>query len=250
MLPNTFPQIQNQFIDGQFVVHHTRRSGSGMPMDQALEKEYNKTSKSTGGIIGFTKRKEAVAQWSIIKHEKAQFLSFLRDRCLLHQTSEYEHNIHHDFAEVSTQKNQEFVKQIVAYIVERGNPFDVKNCNISNIVTGKLFDATQADHILNCIVKGESSYQEFRNKRIIEKSKNLNDTIPKMSSKKVNPVSKRLDINKESLAALKQIDYARVRSYCVQRLLTYELADTSYFLTKDGFLRKPEKSELVREIEK
>ena len=59
-----------------------------------------------------------------------------------------------------------------------------------------------------------------------------------------------IDIDKESLAALKHIDYARVRSYCVQRLLTYELADTSYFLTKDEFLRKPEKSELVREIEK
>ena len=113
-----------------------------------------------------------------------------------------------------------------------------------------MFDATQADNILNCIEKGESSYQELRNKNIIEKSKDLKDTIPKMSSKKVNPVSKRIDINKESLAALKHIDYARVRSYCVQRLLTYELADTSYFLTKDGFLRKLEKSESVREIEK
>ena len=117
-LPNTYPELQSEFIEGRFVVRHTGRSGSGVPMDQALEKEYNKTSKASGGIIGITKRKEAVAQWCIIKHEKSQILSYLHDLCLLHQSNEYEHNIHHEFSEITTRKDQECVHQIVTYILE------------------------------------------------------------------------------------------------------------------------------------
>ena len=46
-------------------------------MDQALEKVYNKPTKGQGGIIGFTRRKEAVAQFNQIRHEKARISSFL-----------------------------------------------------------------------------------------------------------------------------------------------------------------------------
>ena len=49
---------------------------SAIPVDQALEKKYNKNAKGKGGIIGF-RRKEDVAKWNIIKHEKMQYLKFL-----------------------------------------------------------------------------------------------------------------------------------------------------------------------------
>ena len=46
-------------------------------MDQALEKAYNKVAKSQSGIIGFSRRKQAVAKWNIMKHGKSNFTSFL-----------------------------------------------------------------------------------------------------------------------------------------------------------------------------
>ena len=76
-LEETFPSIYESFQKGGFVVKHTVRHGSGVPMDQALEKEYNKPAKGPGGIIGITRRKEAVCKWNIIKHEKAHFLKYL-----------------------------------------------------------------------------------------------------------------------------------------------------------------------------
>ena len=48
-------------MEGDFVVHHTTRKGSAVPMDQALEKACNKVAKSQSGIIGFSQRKQAVA---------------------------------------------------------------------------------------------------------------------------------------------------------------------------------------------
>ena len=41
------------------------------------------------------------------------------------------------------------------------------------------------------------------------------------------------------------IDIARVRGYCVRTLLSYEITSTSLYLTKDGFLTKSTKSELL-----
>ena len=69
-LETKHPMLHKSFCDGNFVVHHTTRRGSGMPMDQALEKEYNKKAKGPGGIIGVTSKEESVAKWNLIKHEK------------------------------------------------------------------------------------------------------------------------------------------------------------------------------------
>ena len=45
------------------------------PMDQALDQIFNKPAKDARGIIGVTRRKEAVAQWCLNKHEKDCILS-------------------------------------------------------------------------------------------------------------------------------------------------------------------------------
>ena len=50
-----------------------------MPIDQALEKAYNKPAKDPGGIIGFTRKKESVAKWNLIRHEKSGFTKFIED---------------------------------------------------------------------------------------------------------------------------------------------------------------------------
>ena len=52
-LEKKFPRIYESFVESRFVVRQTAKCGSAVPMDQALEKEYNKPAKGQGGIIGF-----------------------------------------------------------------------------------------------------------------------------------------------------------------------------------------------------
>ena len=47
---------------------------------------------------------------------------------------------------------------------------------------------------------------------------------------------------------LRTVDYARLRGFVVEYLLTYEIVATLYSMTKDGELRKFPKSEFVREL--
>ncbi len=54
------------------------KKGSGVPFDQALEQQYNPPAKVSGGIIGVTRKKEAVALWGIIKHMKDQYVDLLK----------------------------------------------------------------------------------------------------------------------------------------------------------------------------
>ena len=83
-LPRSFPTLHEAFQRGDFVVHYTKRNGSAIPIDQALEKAYNKPAKGPGGIIGFTRRKESVAKWNLLQHEKAGYTRFVDDLVKIH----------------------------------------------------------------------------------------------------------------------------------------------------------------------
>lgn len=62
-MPTTFPEKYEQIKKGSFAINFKKTCASAVPMDQALEKAYNKPAKGQGSIVGFTRPKEAVAQF-------------------------------------------------------------------------------------------------------------------------------------------------------------------------------------------
>ena len=111
----------------------TKRKGSAVPVDQALESKYNKQAKSSSGIIGITRRKEAVCKWGLIKHEKANYSNFLRKISGVDHEDDY--SLHHEFSEKLSETDQTYIQQLVGYISDRGNPFDPENTTMKNLVT-------------------------------------------------------------------------------------------------------------------
>ena len=95
-------------------------------MDQALEKAYNKLAKSQAGIIGISRRKDAVCKWNIIKHEEAKYTEFLEGLCLLNEDGEY--SLHHEHSQTTTEVDEQCVSQIVVFLLKRGNPFETSYC--------------------------------------------------------------------------------------------------------------------------
>jgi hypothetical protein len=171
-LEETFPAIHASFIKGGFVVKHTLRRGSGVPMDQALEKEYNKPAKGKGGIIGITRQKETVAKWNIIKHEKSQYTKYVRELCCINENDEYSY--HHKFAQTKTETDDACVEFVYNYISQRTNPFDISStCKVTNIVTGKQIEHVLSHFLINCITEGEKGYNEFKLSRLENKTKNF-----------------------------------------------------------------------------
>ena len=140
-LPERYPSIHENFLQGEFVVKLTKRKGSAVPVDQALESKYNKQARSSSEIIGITRRKEAVCKWGLIKHEKANYSNFLRKISGVDHEDEY--SLHHEFSEKLSETDQTYIQQLVVvdYISNRGHPFDPENTTIKNLVTGGTLDA-------------------------------------------------------------------------------------------------------------
>ena len=99
-LQETHPHIYNEFKKGNFAVQYSNKRFSSVPLDQALEQHYNKPAKVSGGIIGITRQKVAVAKHDLIRHEKENLTKFLRTFCGL---DEDEYNFH-DYADIILNK--------------------------------------------------------------------------------------------------------------------------------------------------
>ena len=113
-----------------------------------------------------------------------------------------------------TEADEECIQQIVTYIAERNNPFDTAiTTKVTNIVTWKEVNKETSSFLINCIRKGEENYNEFRQARLIDKTRKLMDPITKVRKiRKHSAPNKKIDIKKETIMAIRNIDYARLRN--------------------------------------
>ena len=150
-------------------------------MDQALEKQYNKPAKGQSGIIGFSRRTEAVCKWDIVKHEKSQYANS-REVCDIINEDEY--SIHHEFSMSRTETDVSVVNQMMDYIKNRGNPFEDSNPLPRNSKTGELMREPLAKSLIRAVETGEREYSVFKDKRLETKSIKLFDTIQNVKIEK------------------------------------------------------------------
>ena len=146
------------------------RKGIGVPMEQALDKEYNKSAKCPGGVIEITRKKWSIAKWNLLKHEKSKYTHFLDDLCKNKRLEEY--SVHHEFSTTQTKKDEKDIQTIKNYIASK--------CKVSN--PGKLIHTINSvtlpdEEADNCIKRSEKHNLEYRESRIIGISKSLFDTI-------------------------------------------------------------------------
>ena len=162
---------------------------------------------------------------------------------------EDEYSLHHKFSEKLSETDQTYIQQLVDYISDRGNPFDPENSTMKNLVTGATLDTATTSFLLDSVVKGAEAYDKFVKERLDCKSVKLFGKIPMTRKiKKMGKNWKPPDVNKETIYFLRMIDYSRLRSLDIADLLKHEIVSTSFYLTKDGELRKSLKSELAREL--
>ena len=128
-----------------FVVNTTKK-GSGVPFDQALEQCYNRPAKVSGGIIGVTRKKEAVALWGIIKHKKDQYVDLLEMR----DDVGGELSLHHDFNPSTTTKVVKMVQDIEEYLLNVCSPLGDQGM-LKNVLTGEIVTKVNVDKLLCCI---------------------------------------------------------------------------------------------------
>ena len=94
-----------------------------------------------------SRRKQVVCKWNIIKHEKAKHKNFLHDWSCLNNDDEYA--AHHESSQSITKQDEKFVRAIIDYISQRGNPFKTLSSQpITNIVTNEQLNVESNTFLL------------------------------------------------------------------------------------------------------
>jgi len=124
-LPENAPVVHDNFMAGRFVVKRSSIPFSAVAADMCLEQTINRSSKTSGGIIGNTKRKEFVTRWNIIHHELMAVNQTFREVTGV-QLNNTELTVNHSFSHWQTQENECKVDKMIAYILNYQNPFEVK----------------------------------------------------------------------------------------------------------------------------
>ena len=200
--------------NGPLLLILKKTCGSAVLMDQALEKVYNNPVKGQGGIIGLTRRKEAVAQFNLIRHKKAKISSFLRSIC--HLTMQDEYTLRHEFLDSITRRNSETVKEAVDYIRNKHNPLRTEiNDQMRNLVTEERITTETKQFSLQCNALGTDIYKENIVTQYINKSKKLFGRLScvKILVDRKQEQEKKVDLHKETMKFCRKIDVARSRRH-------------------------------------
>ena len=256
-LQETAPEAYREMCNGRFTVKHTNKSFSSVSTDQALEQTINRSSKSTSGIIGFTKKKEAVAAWEMTYHEFLSISNYFKNITLCHKES-YELNVHHEYSQTMTQNSELAITNILNFLEKRQvNPFMPGPQSLRNIVTQELVQPEITQSLLSCFKRGIELYEKFREERYILKIKPFSAPISRTNlpnfatiptSEKANPKKKKKSQTNEiqRIFAL-----ATERNFPIERLLTYDLTFENILFDENELLKKESnKSALIRELEK
>ena len=113
-LPNTHPEEHQKFLQGEVSVQRSSERGfSQTAVDQTVEQTVNKSTKTNGGIIGFSLKKDAVPQWLITAHERASVSLKLKEMMDLSTNGD---NIHKDFRALRLAKDKNDVERVMSVI--------------------------------------------------------------------------------------------------------------------------------------
>ncbi len=210
-------------MNGGFVMNTTKK-GSGVPFDQALEQCYNRPAKVSGGIIGVTQKKDAVALWGIIKHTKDQYVDLLKRK----RDVSGELSLHHDFSPSTAATIVTMVQVIVNYLQKVCNPLQdqvtLKNILVTNV---------RIDKLIGCMKEGHEGFSNFVEDRLKKKSLSIYSTNSKIKftppKTKLNLASK-ADVKSETIKALMYLKYGCHRGFTVEELLQHEITNLAFFL--------------------
>ena len=162
--PATHKHIQN----GGFVVHHIcGHRFNSVPTDEALEQTINKECKSSGGIVGFTRRKGTLIRWIVSRHTTSEYSGHLKAMALSPSTEW----IHEELGKTRHSKDEADilkVKSTVEYIFQ--DPFDLKKVPkvLINIVTGHVASDVVQKDLTDFTERAKNQRDKFINQHLVD----------------------------------------------------------------------------------
>ena len=118
---------------------------------------YNRPAKVSGGIIGVTRKKDAVALWETIKHtQKKQYVDLLKKN----NDVQGELSHHHDFSHSTAATIVKMAQDIKGYLLKVYNLLQDQT-TLRNILTGENVTDVNINKLICYLKEGHEAYANF-----------------------------------------------------------------------------------------
>ncbi|KAK3740395.1 hypothetical protein QZH41_000916 [Actinostola sp. cb2023] len=248
------PEVFQQFTNGSFAVHKTKRAFSAIALDHAHEQE-NASVKGEGGAVGLTENPGALRRWMVAGPEIARMVQEFEnvtssDTSLKHHEQEYG-------PQASFKAD---LQSVVSTFEELGNPFMEESEDLMALDTKDIMSSAVVQTVKNVVKIGQEQYDSYvRNRLQIERSKPITDTIKKNNLPLVhNSARKDQSKQKAKIAELKNDCslFSRLYIACQCRdgnlddFFRHENQPWPPSLSEMGEMRSGQKADLVKCLEK
>ena len=222
-------------------------------VDITIEQTINRSAKTPGGLIGFSRNASVLHRWCVTRHKRATFAEATFERAF--DMSSETSDIHKTTRKSEIQKSETNVLNVIAAFNQFVNPFQVDSSRKDSlfcISSGKPATDKIADHLLNYSDIGNKAAETFIKTRLVDKSVKFHDTLKKqnlqtfssMAVKKTLTSSKKksIQITAERNLLGRLLILSQQHDISLEKLFKYPLGPIPWALaTADGGLVKTEK---------
>jgi len=259
-LPSKHPSAYEALNSGEFAVQQTTGTFCQTAVDQTIEQTINRSTKTKGGIIGFSLKSGTVHRWLVTAHERAKY----SDVCWNHANVSSDMPHSKDLQSSRIQRDEQDVKKVMATVTTWHNPFthQANDKFLINISSGSVATESITSDLLTAYSQGEECFKEFTSERLQSSAKSFFDPIRKLNlntfsslavkSTVSTKVGKQVTLKADRNLLARMLTIAQVRSdsFNLRNVLKYSLGPIPYSLANvNGTLMKTTKSKLLELLE-
>ena len=257
---NASPEVENLLQTYGISVSRSAVPGCRNPIDLTIEQTINRSAKTAGGVVGFSRNSNAYYRWCLARHKRASFLEATMQTLDMVSDSA---DIHKTNRPAEMKRSETDVCNLVAAFDNFMNPFQVQDQGKSNVYclsSGKPATAEVTHDLLQYSQLGEHAAAQFMKERLQERTTKFHSPIKKLrlktfqsmlvrrtlttSQKKVVHVTAERNVLGQLLMLAKRSDIS------FDKLFTFPLGPVPLSLaTADGSFIKTNKAQLLHLLE-
>jgi hypothetical protein len=231
-------------------------------VDLTIEQTINRSAKTTGGIVGFSRNENAYYRWSLTRHKRATFLEATLNQ--LNMTSD-EADGHKSNRPSEIKHSEEDVSKLITAFNNFMNPFDIPD-HASDVLlciaSGKSASTAISNDLLNYVSSGETAADKFINERLLSGKLKFHDPMKKLRLQTFQnmAVVKAISANQQKTIRVKaernfigqllMLAQKHGKDIDMDKLFAYPLSPIPWSLaTADGSFMKTNKAQLMHMLE-
>ena len=254
-LPTDFPEIYQEFIQGNFAAQLSNNKFSKSETDKVIETTINKDTKTSGGTTGFSTNVNAVKRWELNASYRAAIRKCFHD----HLHYQPQRSIHADLTSFRITKDEADIQSLLTTLTTLFiNPFSSQP--LLSFSTGILATDDVSHDMATAKERGKIAMDVFVDQRLSpEAEKSFFDPIKKQKLKTFTTMSKiktfkvkdkTIPLKASSEIFSKIAIIAQKRSVDLKTVFCYPLGPLPWSLADAmGTLKKTSKAALMHKLE-